>query len=192
MTNQVTNVAAVKSTRYGGGLLSSALGIPAPTDATTDPDVGFTAVSLIGDDGLTDAPGRTSDDVRDINGDIVLTVQTEYGLKVSFTLLERTLEALKEVYGQGNVTETVDGVSGATKRVIKYNSDELPHRQWILQLKGKAGRTVRKFYPDAQIVELSEVKYAKKGPVAYACTMTAYPDENGNCQYEYEDIPAEA
>ncbi|MGG7653501.1 hypothetical protein [Kocuria rosea] len=188
MANEVINFAADKGTTYGGGLLDAPTTTAAPTDADTALDPAFKPISLIGDSGLADSVERSTDDVRDINGDIVLTVQTEYGVKVTFTILERSLQALKAVYGQGNVTETT--TTGVTTRVTKYNAEELDHRSYVAQLKGRNGRKLRKYYPDGQITEISETTYAKNAPSTYEVTMTAYPDENGNCVYDYESFPA--
>lgn len=187
MPNEIVNGAALKNARYGGGLLRGPLTAAPPTDATGDLDPLFVALSLIGDGGLTDNVTRTNEDTRDINGDVVFTSQTEHGLTATFTLLERTVAALKAVNGEGNVTETVDGTTGKTKRVIRYNSEELERAQYVLQLRSR-GRDIRKHYPEAQITEISEVQYSKSSPIQYECTITAYKDVDGQAQYEYEDF----
>lgn len=190
MANAVRVGAPNKSTRNTGGLLSGPEGTALPTDATTELDPALVGLGLIGDGGLTETPERTTEQIRDWNGDIVRTVQSEHGLTFSFTIIERTLQALKEVHGQGNVTETVDGITGDTLRVIKYNADELPVRVYVAEMRDRGGVRIRKVYPLGQITEIAEVPHVKNGPIQYECTGTAYPDEDGNNAYEYELIPA--
>ena len=187
MSNEIVNGAAQKGGRYGGGLLRAPLGEAPPNDATTELPPGFKAISLVGDSGLTDNPSRDNEVTRDINGDEVFVSQTEYGLEVSFTVLERTIEALKMVNGEGNVTQTVDPETGKVTRVIRYNGEELERAQYVLQLKSR-GRSIRKHYPEAQITEISEVQYSKSQPIQYECTLKAFKDQHGEAQYEYEEF----
>ncbi|WP_229586264.1 hypothetical protein [Kocuria sp. CCUG 69068] len=190
MANAVRVGAPAKSARTTGGLLSGPEGTPLPTDATTDLAPGLVGLGLIGNAGLAETPSRSTEEIRDWNGDIARTVQSEHGLTVTFTIIERTLQALREVHGQGNVTETVDGTTGDTLRVIKYNSEELPVRVYVAEMRDRGGVRIRKVYPLGQITEIAEIPHVKNGPIQYECTMTAYPDEDGNNEYEYELIPA--
>lgn len=187
MANEVVNGAAHKGGRYGGGLLRGPLLAAPPVDATGELDPLFKAVSLVGDSGLTDNITRDTEDTLDINGDVVFTSQTEYGVEITVTLLERTFEALKMVNGEGNVTQKVDKATGKVTRVIQYNSDELERAQYILQLRSR-GRAIRKHYPVAQVTEISEVQYSKSQPIQYECTIKAYKDENEQAQYEFEEF----
>lgn len=191
MANAVRVGAPNKSARNTGGLLSGPDGTPLPIDATSELDEAIVGLGLLGNGGLSENPERTVEQVRDWNGDIARTVQAEHGLTVTFTIIERTLQALKEVHGQGNVTETTTA-EGDTLRVIKYNSDELPVRVYVAELRDRGGIRIRKVYPLGQITQISEIPHVKNGPVQYECTMTAYADEDGNNEYEYELIPANA
>lgn len=189
MANAVRVGAPNKNARNTGGLLSGDEGTPLPTDATTELDEGLVGLGLVGNGGLTENPERTIEQVRDWNGDIARSLQSEHGLTVNFTLMERTVQALREVHGQGNVTEDVDATTGDTLRTITYNSDELPTRVYVAEMRDKGGIRIRKVYPLGQITQVAEVPHVKNAPIQYECTMTAYPDEDGNNAYEYELLP---
>ena len=190
-TNQVRVGAPLKNARTTGGLLSADFGTALPTDAKAELDDGFVGLGLVGDAGLSEAVERSTEDIRDWDKTIVRTLQTEHGLKYKVTLMEQTAETLREVNGQGNVEETTDA-SGDVTRTITYNSDELPIRSYVAELRDRGGVRIRKVIPQGQITSISEVNYVKDAAVQYECELTAYPDENGNNAYEYQLIPAAA
>lgn len=188
-TNQVRIGAPKKDSKTTGGLLSAPEGSPLPTDAKTELDEAFVGLGLVGDGGLSENVERSTEDIRDWDKTIVRTVQSEHGLKFTFSLIERTAATLREVNGPGNVTEETDAEGNVTRTIV-YNADELPVKVYVAEMRDRGGIRIRKVYPNAQITSISEVSYVKDAPITYECECTAYPDSSGNNQYEYELIPA--
>lgn len=167
-----------------GGLRRGPLGTPLPTDASKALDAALKAVGLVGEDGLSESEDRKGDDKRAWSGTIARTVQQEYGLQVTFTLIERTEEALKVVHGDGNVTVQKTGTTEL--RTILHNSKVLPRCVWVAEIKDENTK-IRKVYPIAQVTEVGEVQYSHSELITYEVTLTAYEDEAGQHEYEYEE-----
>ena len=166
-----------------GGVAAGPIDSTLPTDATTALPAGVTPLGLVGDEGVSLTRERSTDDIRAWGGQIVRTVQTEFSETATLQFLESDkAEVLKEVYGEGNVT-----VSG-TDIAIKHNEQELPPRVFVFDMKDGDKRR-RLVLPNAQITGTEDITYVHSDIIRYGVTITAYPDEDGNCAYEYIGTP---
>lgn len=189
MANQ-TRVGAPGAT---GGIWAAPAGTALPTNAVVARNASFVSLGLVGNDGLRDSPSRSTDDIRDWNGDLARRVQTESGKTIMFKLIERRETVLREVFGQGNVTVTAVAATttdpARTDVAIKYTGDELPIRSYVAEMNDR-GVKVRKVIPNGQITDIGETGYVKNGLVEYDVTLAVYKDSNGVYDYDYEAIPA--
>jgi len=168
-----------------GATWSAPVGSTLPTDATTELDAAFKCLGYSSEDGLTEGITRSSDNVKAWGGDTVLTPQTEYEETYQFTLIEPLNgEVVKVVYGDENVTTT------STLRTIKKNSKELPKRSWVFDMVMSNGKARRIVIPSASITEIGDIAYVDNEPVGYDLTITATPDEAGQCSYIYDELAA--
>lgn len=187
MANQTRVGAPIKSV---GGFSSAALGSALPTDAKTARPAAFQALGLIGEDGLEETEERSTDKKRHWGGGVARVLQTEYGIQLKLTFIERTTAVLKEVRGQDNVTE-VAGTDTEKLRTVLRNSKMLPQRSYIADIKD-GDQDLRIVYPIAQITEIDDVQYVHSELIAYTVTIDCFEDENGQYAYEYDTVPAVA
>lgn len=166
-----------------GGVAAGPLDSTLPTDATTALPSGITALGLVGDEGVSLTRERSTDDIRAWGGLIARTVQTEFSETATLQFLESDkAEVLKEVYGEDNVTVTGGNIA------IKHNEQTLPSRVFVFDMKDGDKRR-RLVLPNAQITATEDIAYVHSDVIRYGVTITAYPDEAGNCAYEYIGSP---
>lgn len=187
MANQTRVGAPIKAV---GGFSSASLTVALPTSVKTPLDEKFTALGLIGEDGLEETEDRNTDAKRHWGGGVARVLQTEYGIELKVTFLERTTAVLKEVRGQDNVLET-EGESGEKLRTVLRNSKMLPRRAYVADIKD-GDSALRIVYPEAQITEIDDVQYVHSELISYTATIACYQDENGQYAYEYDAVPAAA
>lgn len=171
-----------------GAVQRAPIGTPVPTDATTEVSAEYVGLGLVNAEGISMNPDRSTEDVREWGGQIVRTIQSEYGLTITFTLIESTrAETLKSIYGDENVT--VDETGG---KVAIVHNEALPGEA-VFVISMKDGTVLRRIaVPNGQLILTGEVPYVRNGIIEYQVTLTAYPDESGNNAYEYIDKPVDA
>lgn len=157
---------------------------PLPTNATSDLDMAFVRLGLVGEDGVTLTREKDTDDKKAWGGSVVRTVQNSVTETLSFTLLESDkAEVLKEVYGEDNVTVAQDSIA------ITHDDSVLENRAFVVDMKdGKRRR--RLVIPNGQITSTGDVQYVHSEIISYEVTLTAYADEAGKNIYEYIDTVA--
>lgn len=173
-------VLGADASQAGGYFQVGDLDAPAPTDATTPLGVGFTNAGLITLDGVTVSETKSTTPVRDATGAIVRVIITEYGVRVTMSLLAPTFRTFQLMYGEDNVTLAPNG-----DVVRKYAKSETPVKSWANHFVD-GGRRVRLYLPAAQIVETSDVVYNVENPTNFEITLECRPDAELGYAYEYK------
>ena len=177
-TNNAANVSAGKGVK-GGYIYSAPVGTTLPTDIKTTLDPAFKCLGFISEDGYVETLEEDSEDIVDMNGDLMDSSNSNRVESAQFTLAEIKAETLKRQYGENNVTDEAGMIS------VKHNSDSHPTFCYVLELVLKNGRRWRKVVPQAQSSELDDLTIASSELCQRALTMKYLTDEDGNTGYDY-------
>ena len=166
--------------QVGGAIYSAPLGTTLPTDATTELSAEYKNLGYVSEDGLVNNNSPETEKVKAWGGDTVLIAQTAKPDTFSYTLIESTnVDVLKEVYGAGNVTGTLE--TGIT--VKANNQTQQPHVIVVdMLLKSALKRIV---IPNAEVTEVGEIVYKDNEAIGFPTTVEGLPDTSGNTHYEY-------
>lgn len=165
--------------KVSGGILTAPIGTTRPTDTTTALDAAYVSLGYVGEDGVSETSERSTEVIKAWGGIKVRTVQTEFGTSLKFTLIEsRNANALKFIYGEGNVT-----ITGNVAK-IRRNEKTLPHLQLVVDmLDEENGR--RLDVGNGQVTEVGDVTFVDGEAISYEVTVSCDPDENGDTLVEY-------
>lgn len=176
--NNTDNVSSAKGVK-GGYIFRAPVGTTLPTDIKTTLDPAFKVLGYISEDGYVETLETDSEDIVDMNGDLMDSPQTSRVESAQLTLAEIKAETLKVQYGDDNVTDA-DGII-----TVKHNGDSVTTSSYVLELLLKNGRRWRKVVPKGQSSELDDLTIAVGELCARALTMKYLTDEDGNTCYDY-------
>lgn len=177
-TNQSGNVSAGKGVK-GGYIFSAPIGTTLPTDISSTLDQGFKVLGFISEDGFVETIEEDSDDIVDMNGDVMETTNSNRAESATLTLAEIKADTLKAQYGKDNVTDE-NGII-----TVKHNSDSHSEFAYVLELVLKNGRRWRKVIPRAKTTELGDMTVASSELCQREMTIKYQTDDDGNTSYDY-------
>ena len=152
--NSTDNVSSTKGVR-GGYIFVAPTGTELPTDYSTALPTAYKCLGFISEDGYVETVDSDSEDLVDMNGDLMDSPQTSRVESAQRTHAEIKAMTLKLMYGDDNVND------------LKNN------RKW------------RKVVPLFQCSELDDLTLAVGELAARALTAKYLTDESGNTCYDY-------
>lgn len=144
-----------------------------PTDASAKLADDFNAEpgGYMSEEGLVKTTDRSTEKIKDWNGDIILVVTTDHSVVLKFTCMESANAAvLKMIYGPDNVTVSEDKKSVS----IVETGEDLPHVSLDFLMVGGQGRKIRAFAPDGQVTSVGDVSFIKNDVIKYECEVEVF------------------
>lgn len=176
--NSTDNVSSTKGVR-GGYCFVAPLGVTLPTDYSTALPSAFKCLGFISEDGYVETVDSDSEDITDMNGDLMDSPQTSRVESATLTLAEIKAMTLKLMYGDENVTDKAGVIT------VKHNGNSSGTWAVVLELLLKNNRKWRKVVPLFQCSELGDMTLAVGELAARELTAKYLTDESGNTCYDY-------
>ena len=178
--NNTADVSNVKGVLGGYGFSA-----PVGTAVGTDSDP-FSALSntfknmgFISSDGIEEEIDTDTEDVADLNGEIVCVLKSQETETLTLTLISITADSLAEWHGHEAV-EVDDGII-----TVKHSNIDHDIRCYVFELLLKDGRKWRKVVPNGQVTEVGSVVHGSAEVAGREITITCMPDEDGIRVYDY-------
>lgn len=158
------------------------------------PDSSFTIASsmlhlgFIGADGIDEKEDRNTKSIFDWGGDTIAKPQENYGLSVTFTLMEiLNANVAATVYRSANVTSTAATTGHGNQMAILQTSDVLDMKTWLIDSYAPGGKRIQKFFPLGRIESKDTMKWARTDVLAARVTVVFFPDATGRYSYTRTD-----
>lgn len=176
--NSTDNVSSTKGVR-GGYIFVAPVGTALPTDYSTALESAYKCLGFISEDGYVETVDSDSEDLVDMNGDLMDSPQTSRVESAQLTLAEIKAMTLKLMYGDENVTDKAGVIT------VKHNGNSNGTWVVVLDLLLKNNRKWRKVVPLFQCSELDDLTLAVGELAARALTAKYLTDGDGNTCYDY-------
>lgn len=176
--NSTDNVSNTKGVR-GGYIFVAPVGTTLPTDYSTALPTAYKCLGFISEDGYVETVDSDSEDLVDMNGDLMDSPQTSRVESAQLTLAEIKAMTLKLMYGDENVTDKAGVIT------VKHNGNSNGTWVVVLDLLLKNNRKWRKVVPLFQCSELDDLTLAVGELAARALTAKYLTDGDGNTCYDY-------
>lgn len=176
--NNVANVSSAKGVK-GGYIFTAPAGTELPTDYKTALSAAWKCLGYISEDGYVETLDTDSEDIKDMNGDLMASPQTSRVESAQLTLAEIKAATLKVMYGSDNVKDEEGMIT------VKHNGNSDETWSAVLELVLKDRRRWRKVVPNAQSSELDDLTLAVGELAARALTVKYLTDDAGNTCYDY-------
>ena len=177
-SNSTDNVSSTKGVR-GGYIFVAPTGTALPTDYSTALPTAYKCHGFISEDGYVETVDSDSEDLVDMNGDLMDSPQTSRVESAQLTLAEIKAMTLKLMYGDENVTDKAGVIT------VKHNGNSNGTWVVVLDLLLKNNRKWRKVVPLFQCSELDDLTLAVGELAARALTAKYLTDGDGNTCYDY-------
>ena len=177
-SNSTDNVSSTKGVR-GGYIFVAPTGTSLPTDYSTALPTAYKCLGFISEDGYVETVDSDSEDLVDMNGDLMDSPQTSRVESAQLTLAEIKAMTLKLMYGDENVTDKAGVIT------VKHNGNSNGTWVVVLDLLLKNNRKWRKVVPLFQCSELDDLTLAVGELAARALTAKYLTDGDGNTCYDY-------
>ena len=100
-TNNTDNVSSAKGVS-GGYIFCAPVGTDLPTDIKTSSTPAFLVLGFISEDGYVESQSSDSEEITDMNGELIASPRTKRVESAKFTLAEIKADTLKVQYGEDN------------------------------------------------------------------------------------------
>ena len=177
-SNSTDNVSSTKGVR-GGYIFVAPTGTALPTDYSTALPTAYKCLGFISEDGYVETVDSDSEDLVDMNGDLMDSPQTSRVESAQLTLAEIKAMTHKLMYGDENVTDKAGVIT------VKHNGNSNGTWVVVLDLLLKNNRKWRKVVPLFQCSELDDLTLAVGELAARALTAKYLTDGDGNTCYDY-------
>lgn len=180
--NDTADVSALKGVSGGYGF-SAVAGTTAPTDFTTLA-AAYKNMGFISADGIEESIDVDSEEVTDLNGEVVCVLESKETEKLTFTLISTTDDALKEMHGHSNVT------TASSKTTVQHKAGSFTNRVYVFDLLTKDGNKWRKVAPSAKVTNRGPIVHGSGNVYAREIELTCSPDSSGVRVYDYIQRPS--
>lgn len=151
--NNTGNVSVTRGVS-GGYIFSAPAGTTLPTNFSTALGNSFVNLGFISEDGVTESISTDSEQMVDMNGDVICVASSSREENITLTLVEIKKDTLAEIYGQANVTDASGVIT------VKHKASDMPQRVYVLELLLKDGRKWRQVVPAGQVTEVGDLTLA--------------------------------
>ena len=176
--NNTQNVSAGKGLK-GGYIYTAPTGTTLPTDVSSKLDDAYKVLGFVSEDGVTVAVEEDSNDLVDMNGDVMDSTFSNRSETIAFTLAEMKAGVFKTQYGSLNVTDEKGLIT------IKHNGDSHDSASYVFELVLKDNRRWRMVVPNAKLSEIGDLTISSSELCQREITLKCAVDEAGNTIYDY-------
>ena len=179
--NDTKDVSNVKGVRGGYGFSG-----PAGTTVGTGSDPfaalgsAFDNMGFITNDGVEESADADTEEVVDINGDVIFVAKSKETETLALTLASLTAAALAEQHGHANVDD-----SNASYTKVTHMTTDHEARCYVFDFLLKDGRRWRKVVPNGMVTAVGSVVHGSGSVAARQITLSCMPDSAGARMYDY-------
>lgn len=162
------------------------VGTVLPTTAAAALNASFKPCGHISEDGVTFSISRDSQDIKNMDGTTVYTVQTGVAGTIQFALLEGlNVDAKGAMYGTGNVSGAI--ATGITAKLSGAEPDEV---SIVFDSILRGGALHRVVVPRAKLTDTGDIVYKNDEGLVYDLTYSAMANDENELWLEYTAKPS--
>lgn len=161
-----------------GTVLSAPFGTPLPvtTQAFFEAvlDVGFLDNGYVGEKGVTLSTGRKFFDVKDMDGQLIDSVQNAFDGNLKATFLELNQNVLTNMHGPANVVATAATTTAGNRLALTITGEDLDPQSYIFRMKNGKKR-VGIIVPKAKLTDQGDIVFNANGTAMCDVTIKTIP-----------------
>jgi hypothetical protein len=155
-------------------------------------DAAFKDAGYIGEAGITLSQGRSSTDIKDMDGTIIDSVQTEFNGTIASAFLELNEVTLGNLVGADNVVATASDSTKGNRLAVAITGEDLSPVSMIFRMKSGNKRAAL-IVPQARVTDIGDLAFNLSGAASLDVTIKTIPtydagsSKNVNCWLILDD-----
>lgn len=158
-----------------------------PSTATAALATGYVGLGYVGSDGIQPTRDVSTDEAKDMNGDTVATLQTDFTRTYQAELLQhKNVDVKRMIFGAANVTVTPATAAKGTEVHVSDRGDPAEHGKLVADTFDGATKH-REVAEDAQPTSVEFGPLVGTALRSYTVTWTVYRNSGGTFVDEYDN-----
>lgn len=183
----VAEISASRAVAIGALAWTTVMATAKPTDAVTALNVAYKSLGYIGPGGISRPRDIGTEEQRDMNGDVVYVMQSDFSRSYQAELLQNENVDIKTmIFGSANVVVTAKTATTGT-RISVADKGIQPAHGILVATTFDGLKSHREVVGDAQPVTVEQGPLVGTGVRSYTVTWRVFKDSSGTWVNEYDD-----
>jgi hypothetical protein len=138
-------------------------------------DSAFVDGGFIGEAGVTLAPSRSFTDIKDMDGNVVDSLQSEFNSTIATNFLELNSTTLGAVFGDDAVSTALATLTAGNRIAVAISGTDIDPCSWVFRMRSGKRKRGGIVIPKGRITDSGQLAFTSSGAASIDVTIKTIP-----------------